>query len=106
MSGLFIILVGNHNPFLFALAVAPATVAISMLRPPSMNILLEQGKKDTGAASSLMNFSFTFMGSLGVLFISMDWDNRILVFGLMDLIAGMGCLVFWPRAWKRCKPSE
>ena len=45
VSGLFIILVGNHNPFLFTLAVAPATVAISMLRPPSMNILLEQGKK-------------------------------------------------------------
>ena len=103
VSGLFIILLGNHGPIVFALTVLPATVGASMIRPPSSNLLLEQGKEDAGAASSLMGFSFIFMGSMGLQFISLDWENRIFMLGLIYLLAGLSSLVLWPLAWKKCK---
>jgi DHA1 family bicyclomycin/chloramphenicol resistance-like MFS transporter len=105
VSGLFIILLGNKGPFVFAFTLLPSTVAASMLRPPSANLLLEQGKEDAGAASSLMAFSFIFIGSLGMQFISLDWDNRIFILGLMYMIAGLSSLALWPLAWKKCKTS-
>jgi DHA1 family bicyclomycin/chloramphenicol resistance-like MFS transporter len=104
-SGLFVILLGNRGPFIFAFTVIPATVAASMLRPPSANILLEQGKKDAGAASSLMTFSFVFIGSLGLQFISLDWGNRIFMLGLIYMLAGLVSLALWPLAWKKCNTS-
>jgi DHA1 family bicyclomycin/chloramphenicol resistance-like MFS transporter len=103
VSGLFIILLGNEGPFVFAITILPSTVAASMLRPPSSNLLLEQGKDDAGAASSLMGFSFIFIGSLGMQFISLDWENRIFMLGLIYMIAGLSSLVLWPLAWKKCK---
>lgn len=103
LSGVFVVLLGNHGPFLFAAAILPATIGASMIRPPSTHLLLEQVKEDAGAASSLMNFTFIFIGSLGMQFISLDWDNRIFMMGLVYIMAGSASLIFWPFAWKRCK---
>jgi DHA1 family bicyclomycin/chloramphenicol resistance-like MFS transporter len=97
------ILFGKVNPFIFAGTVLPGMIASQMIRPPSANILLEQGKDDAGAASSLMSFCSMFLGSLGAFFISFDWSNRIFVFGLINLIIGSCSLIFWPKVWKRCR---
>ena len=104
-SGVWIILSGDQGPVLFALAAVPGALGGSLNRPPSMNILLEQGKRDTGTASSLMNFSFLTTGCIGMFFISLAWTNRIFIFGLTCLIVGLLAMLFWPRAWKRCNPS-
>lgn len=106
LSGLLIMGMGSINPYLFAIAVLPSTISGNMIRPPSANILLEQGREDAGAASSLMNFFFIFMGSLAMQFISFDWDNRIFVMGATQVFAGIVCLIFWPVVWKRCKISD
>ena len=105
MSGLLILLLGSKGPLFFAASVVPSSLAASMLRPPSTNLLLEQVKKDAGAASSLMNFSFVFIGSLGMYFISLDWDHRILMVGLVYLVVGMITLFLWPLAWRKCRTS-
>ncbi len=102
LSGLCVVLLGSKGPLLFALSVVPSTMAASMLRPPSANLLLEQVKKDAGAASSLMNFSFVFIGSMGMYFISLGWGNRILMVGLVYAMVGMINLSLWPLAWKKC----
>jgi DHA1 family bicyclomycin/chloramphenicol resistance-like MFS transporter len=104
-SGLLTVLLGQKSPLLFALAVGPSTLASSMSRAPGANLLLTQGKEDAGAASSLMSFTFLFIGSLGMQFIALGWDNRIFVFGLLSLSVGTGCLLFWPFTWRKCNPS-
>ena len=105
ISGIWLILSGNHSPVMFALAILPCGLGSSLNRPPSMNILLEQGRQDSGAASSLINFSFLITGCIGMFFISLDWENRILVFGLSALFSGIVALIFWPSTWKKCNPS-
>lgn len=105
VSGLIIILFGNGGPFIFAGTLLPATIATSLLRPPSSNLLLEQVDKDAGAASSMMIFSFAFIGSLGMQFISLGWNNRVFMLGLLYALAGLSCLIFWPLAYGKCRKS-
>ena len=102
LGGCFMVLLGNRNPFFFAASVLPALIATQMLRPPSVNILLEQGRDDAGAASSLMSFTGLFFGGLMAFFISLDWNNRILVYGIINIAVGLLCSAFWPRVWKKC----
>lgn len=104
-SGLVVVLTGHYSPIVFALAATPLALGTGLNRPPSMNIMLEQGKKDSGAASSLINFTFLATGCVGLFFISLDWQNRILVYGLSALGTGLFALGFWPKTWKKCNPS-
>lgn len=95
ISGLLLSAMGNVSPWLFALSLLPATLAGSVIRPPSANLMLEQQQEDTGSASSLMACGFTLMGSIGMMLISLDWADRILVMGLLYLIIGLISLIFW-----------
>lgn len=95
VSGLLISTVGNVSPWFFALAVLPATLAGSITRPPSANLMLEQQKGDTGAAVSLMSCTFTVFGSIGMMIISFNWANRILVMGLLYFIIALLSLILW-----------
>jgi DHA1 family bicyclomycin/chloramphenicol resistance-like MFS transporter len=106
VSGLWIFVSGDHSPIIFALAAIPGALGSSLNRPPSMHIMLEQGRQDTGAASSLMNFTFLTAGCIGMVFISLDWENRIWVYGLATLFCGLFSLVLWPKAWKKCDPAQ
>jgi DHA1 family bicyclomycin/chloramphenicol resistance-like MFS transporter len=106
VSGLIIILFGNRGAYIFAGTLLPATIATSMLRPPSSNLLLEQVDKEAGAASSMMIFSVTFIGSLGMQFISLGWNDRIFILGLLYTLAGLGCLLFWPLVYSKCRKSS
>lgn len=104
-SGLGVVLTGHYSPIVFALAAMPLALGTGLNRPPAMNIMLEQGKKDSGAASSLINFTFLATGSIGLFFISLDWRNRILVYGISALGTGLFALLFWPKTWEKCDPS-
>lgn len=104
-SGLWVVLSGNYSPVVFALSAMPLALGTGLNRPPGMNIMLEQGKKDSGAASSLINFSIIATGSIGMLLISLDWEDRILVYGMTALFTGLFALLFWPKTWEKCNPS-
>ncbi|TGE31471.1 hypothetical protein E4K68_17250 [Desulfosporosinus sp. Sb-LF] len=73
----------------------PSTLAGSVISPPSANLMLEQQKEDTGSASSLMISSITVMGSVGMMLISFNWDNRIWVLGALNSIFGLLSLFLW-----------
>jgi len=94
-SGLLIVTVGSQSPMLFALSLLPATLACSVTRPPTANLMLEQQKGDTGAVISLMSFSFTIFGSIGMMIISLDWANRVRVMGLLYVVFALASLVLW-----------
>ena len=69
--------IGHIAPLLFFLSFLPISFINSSLRPCSTAILLRQQDKDTGAASSLINFVSTVCGSIGMLVGSMAWSDSI-----------------------------
>lgn len=101
MSGVLIFILGRLNPWLFALSVVPASLTGSIIGPPSTNLMLEQLKGDTGAASSLMSCFYTFFGSIGMLLISSDILNRVLMLGLMYFLIALISLVSWLNIYKK-----
>jgi len=95
LSGILIITIGNLGPVPFLLWVIPASLAGSTVRTPSFDIALAQVDEDVGAASSVFNFLFMAIGAGGMMIASMDWDNRILVMGVIYLAMGLVALASW-----------
>lgn len=103
VSGGLTILFGEFHPALFLGSIAIASAAFALQRAPAMSLLLEQQEKNTGSATSLMNFVFGIFGSLGLVFISFDWSNRIFVLGVINMALGILSTLFWLYAKNRCK---
>lgn len=101
ISGILIITIGRFSPWLFALSILPATLGGNLIRPPSTNLILEQQQSDTGTASSLMSFSYTIMGSIGMMLISLSSGNRIFTMGFMYIIIGGISLIGWVLVQKK-----
>ncbi|ABA88042.1 membrane protein, major facilitator superfamily [Syntrophotalea carbinolica DSM 2380] len=96
VSGICIEATGDSSPVMFALPMLTATVAISMMRPPTANLLLSQQDKDTGSAASLINFMALFMGSVGMFLISFETQSELIPsLGLMQLTVGIVCGSLW-----------
>lgn len=103
VSGILTIFIGELHPALFLASIAVGSAAFALQRPPSMNIMIEQQDKNTGSASSLMFCFMGTFGSVGLVIISMDWSNRIVVLGAINVILGILSSLFWLYAKKRCK---
>ncbi len=103
LSGALILAIGQLGPVLFAVSIACGYVSVSISRPPSSSLLLEQQDKDTGSASSLILSAFLLTGSIGMVIISLDWSNRIMVLGIMSLVLNLSGLLLWFYTKKRCR---
>jgi len=103
VGGILILLVGGLHPALFAAAIAVSFIASSTSGPPANSLLLEQQDKDIGSTSSVINSVFIGCGSMGMLFISFDWSDRIFVMGLMNVCVGFGGYLLWKFAKKGCR---
>jgi len=95
ISGIVLSVEGSSSPILFALTMLTATVVLSLMRPPTTNLLLCQQEGDTGSAASLINFMGMFMGSIGMFLISFDTVNLIPSLGLMQIVVGAVCGGLW-----------
>lgn len=89
-AGVAILLAGRLAPIAFLLTFIPFTFSSGLIRPLATNILLSQQEGDTGAASSLINFGNTAMGSLGMVLGTLPWPD--FVTGLGVLTAGSAAL--------------
>lgn len=96
-SGILIFTMGKFSPWHFALSLFPATLAESIIKPPSINFLLEQQEGDAGVASSLNSCGSTLCGSFGMMIISLNLGNPIIVMGLMYMFFGIISLILWTR---------
>jgi MFS transporter, DHA1 family, multidrug resistance protein len=95
VSGLMIMLIGNGGPLLFLLSVIPASLAVTIIRTPSLDIILSRLDEDVGSASSIFNFLFMAIGAVGMMIVSLDWQNRIFVMGAMFALVGVFSLYSW-----------
>ena len=64
------------------------------MRTPGANLMPEQQNGDTGSAFALMSIFGIFMGSIGMIIISLNWDNTIVVLELLNVLIGLTC-VLW-----------
>jgi len=95
ISGIVLSVEGSSSPLLFALTMLVATVALSLMRPPTVNLLLSQQDGDTGSVASLINFMGMFMGSIGMFLISLDTGDLIPSLGFMQIFVGVVCGSLW-----------
>ncbi|MGD9162547.1 MAG: multidrug effflux MFS transporter [Desulfobacteraceae bacterium] len=103
ISGALMLTIGQTSPNLFAVSVALGYLCVSISRPPSNSLLLEQQDKDTGSASSLIQATFVLTGSLGMMIISYDWSNRVMVIGIMNVVLSSIGFLLWQYSKTRCR---
>lgn len=68
---------GRLSPVAFLCTMIPFSIAGSYTRPYSTNILLDQIRGDTGAASSLLNFTHFIFGAMGMIIGSLPWSGYV-----------------------------
>lgn len=95
LGGALILGIGQHSPWSFALPMAMITYSIGISRPPSNHLVLEQVRKDAGAASSLLIFTYFTLGAVGMWLVSQEWLSKITILGTIALICGALVLVTW-----------
>ncbi len=95
LGGVFLLFMGQHDPWSFALPMFMVSFSLGLSRPPSNNLVLEQVDRDIGSASSLLIFTYFTFGAVSMWFISLEWADKIPVLGTTAV--GCGALVF--AAW-------
>lgn len=95
IGGLVLLSVAHLSPYLLALGASITTISIIALRAPGTNLILEQHDTDTGSLSSLINFSSTVVGSIGMAIISIDGVDQINGLATLALTIGTLGLISW-----------
>lgn len=92
ISGIMLILFGRLKPLFFLISFMPIAMVNTFIRPYISDLLLRTQTQDVGAASSVMNFGFTVIGSLGMMFGSLPWSS--FVYGIVNTIVLFGGISF------------
>ena len=87
VTGALTILVGSVSPAVFCLMFVLMGLIEAALRPYTTNILLSQNEKDTGSASSLINFTHTALGCIGMAVITLFSQNYIFGIGILSIVS-------------------
>ncbi|WP_050614937.1 MFS transporter [Bacillus testis] len=75
ISATFILTIGSKGPIVFFLSYIIYSIVSTYFRPFISDLLLSATKTDVGAASSVMNFGFTVIGSIGMVVGSLQWSS-------------------------------
>ena len=94
-TGVCMLVFGELSPFAFCACFLVFAFFEAAIRPMSTNILLSQQEGDTGAASSLINFAHTAVGTIGMLAIVAPWPNYIVGIAVLIIATMVAGLVAW-----------
>lgn len=75
--GILLLSIGKISPVLFLVSYIPFAVMTTYVRPYTADVLLNAQKENIGAASAVMNFGFTIIGSLGMFIGSLHWPTYV-----------------------------
>jgi len=75
ISAVLILTVGKTGPVIFLSSYVIYSIVTSYFRPLISDLLLSATKTDVGAASSVMNFGFAVLGSIGMIIGSLAWSS-------------------------------
>ena len=94
-GGVLVCLFGSLGPLIFALALLPASLMGSSVRPGGAFLMLDQQKGDTGSASALINCSALVFGSVGMVLVFLGGNNLVFSLGAINVAVGVACLLGW-----------
>ena len=77
IAGILLLTIGKISPILFLLSFVPFAMAATFFRPMISGLILQAQKTNIGAASAMMNFGFTIVGSLAMLIGSLNWASYV-----------------------------
>ncbi len=94
-AGALVCLFGGLGPLAFALALFPASLMGSSVRPAGAFLMLDQQKEDTGSASALINCAGLVFGSGGMVLVFLAGESLVLGLGAINVAVGAVCLAGW-----------
>ncbi len=100
-SGILVCLFGGLGPLVLALALLPASLMGSCVRPGGAFLMLDQQKEDTGSASALINCASLVFGSAGMILVFLDGSNLVFSLGAINVAVGVACLLGWTVIGRR-----
>ena len=100
-GGLLVCFFGNMGPLIFALALFPASLMGSSVRPLGAFLMLDQQKEDTGSASALINCSGLVFGSAGMVLVFLNGGGLAFNLGAINVAVGVVCLLRWTAIGRR-----
>nr|WP_303714169.1 Bcr/CflA family efflux MFS transporter [Methanoculleus marisnigri] len=100
-AGVLVCLFGNFGPLAFALALFPASLMGSAVRPAGAFLMLDQQREDTGSAAALINCSSLVFGSAGMVLVFLFGNSLVFGLGAINVAAGVACLLGWTAIGRR-----
>ncbi|PWQ93724.1 multidrug effflux MFS transporter [Leucothrix arctica] len=101
VCGVLTYTIGHLSPWIFALVVGPATLAVIATRVPGTNLMLDQQKEDTGSAVAIIQFSGMMCGAIGMFLVSLRPEELIKDLAIIQFVVGVIASVLWFYAKKR-----
>lgn len=77
VSGILLLTIGQLTPVLFLLSFLVFAMAATYFRPMISTLILQSQQTNIGAASAMMNFGFTLVGSLAMFIGSQAWSSYV-----------------------------
>ncbi|MGL4454060.1 MAG: MFS transporter, partial [Sarcina sp.] len=103
ICGVFLIGIGWKSKYLFLACMIFALFFGNMLYPIGVNAALSQQDEHIGAASSMVNFINTMFESIGMIVITLNCGNKVVMLGAMYVILAVAALLLWFRCKKVMK---
>ena len=94
-TGILLLFFGTYSAVVFLILYSTCTFVGSFARPVTTAVLLEQQERDTGSASSLINFTHTAFGSIGMVLATLPWPNHIFGLGVTMTVCATLALTLW-----------
>lgn len=95
LGGLLLFSFGSSSPYVFAACAVPGTMAVSVIKVPTTNLMLEQMDSDSGSQSALINFFTVSLGTLGMAATSYSPGHQIAAMSGVNLSVGLLCGAGW-----------
>lgn len=100
LCGLLLFLIGDSSVWIFALLMVIFATMEATVRPYTTDLLLALAQKDTGSASSMINFMNTGFGVAGMAFIMLPFPDYVIGIGAILSVCMVLGLPLWYAAQK------
>lgn len=102
-SAVLLLTIGESSVFAFCGSLILFATIQSAMRPYTTNILLSQQEGDTGSASSLIGFTISMFGVIGMTVAVLPWPTYAFGIGAVMLVCALLSIALW--LWLLHSPS-
>lgn len=100
LCGLLLFWIGDSSVWIFALLMVIFATMEATVRPYTTDLLLTLAQKDTGSASSMINFMNTGLGVAGMALIMLPFPDYVIGIGVILFVCMIAGLPLWYAAQK------